>query len=390
MQLWQSTLRMALDHFWKGTGLGTFYYYYTAYRNPADESDGYFAHMDPLQFWAETGIAAPVLFYAALLAVLSRTIKAMRAPRVYSRQHMLMMGMFCGMLAVLLNTHISFHLYMPALIVPLAAIFGCWYLLCEKLIGSDDRSIIRLGGWRSAVFVALVLAVLLPPALWSVMWAKSTYALHKLPAPEATMTESELIKLETKAQKAQRYAPYGYGKFDEYLARLYLARLSGDIRHMDKSDRATVYMQAVRSLDAAEKKNPAYVAIWDMRARLYFAVDGVMLDDGYEKAVMALQAVIAFDPLAVDSRIGLAKLYMMRGDKEKAQQVLDDGMKWPRPKGRADINYLLATAQLHLATGDRKTYLRLMDEVKLRAKRYGFTKVPEGSGKSSPLRGKAR
>jgi hypothetical protein len=277
---------------------------------------------------------------------------------------------------------------MPALIVPLAVIFGCWYLLCEKLIGSDDRSTVRLGGWRSFAFALLVLAILLPPAAWSVMWAKSTHSLYKLAAPEATMTESELTKLETKALKAQRYAPYGYGKFDEYLARLYLARLSGNIRGMDKNDRATFYMQAVKSLDAAEKKNPAYVAIWDMRARLYYAVDGVMLDDGYEKAIISLQAVIAFDPLAVDSRIGLAKLYMIRGDKEKAMQVMDDGMKWPRPKGRSDINYLLTTAQLHLANGDKKTHDRLMAEVEERAKRYGFTKSE--IGKTNALRGKAR
>jgi hypothetical protein len=220
------------------------------------------------------------------------------------------------------------------------------------------------------------------------MWAKSTHSLHKLATPEATMTESELTKLETKAQKAQRYAPYGYGKFDEYLARLYLVRLSGDVRNMDKSDRTTFYMQAMNSLDAAEKKNPAYVAIWDMRARLYYAVDGILLDDGYEKAVTSLQAVIAFDPLAVDSRVGLAKLYMLHGDKEKAMQVLDDGMKWPRPKGRADLNYLIVTAQAHLANGDRKGHAQLMDEVKIRAKRYGFVESEAGNAKQ--LRGKAR
>jgi O-antigen ligase len=376
LELWRATLRMAQDHFWRGTGLGTFYYYYTAYRSPVDTSDGYFAHMDPLQFWAETGIAAPVLFYAALAAVLARTIRALRVPGGAPRLRLLMMGFFCGMLAVLLNTHISFHLYMPALIVPLAAVYACWYGLSEKLLGCGDRAALRLGGWRGAVFAALWLAILVPPALWAALWAKSTHSLHKLSLPAATMTESELTKLETKALKAQRFAPPGYGKFDEYLARIYIVRLSGDIRHMDKRERDTFFREAVAALDRAEKKNPAYVLIWDMRARLYYAVDGVLMDDGYEKAVALLKSVIAFDPLAVDSRVGLAKLYNLRGKRKEARAVLDDGMKWPRPRGRTDINYLIATAQMHEATGDEKGAARLLEEVKKRARAYGYVETP--------------
>ena len=66
--LWNSTWEMAKDHFWLGTGLATFFFFYPQYRNPEDSSDGFFSHMDPLQFWAETGVFAPILFYGVLPA----------------------------------------------------------------------------------------------------------------------------------------------------------------------------------------------------------------------------------------------------------------------------------------------------------------------------------
>ena len=75
--IWATSMKMAFDHFLTGTGLGTFYLYYPANRIAAlDNSAGQWAHMDSLQLFVETGIAAPVLLYALAASVIFAALKA--------------------------------------------------------------------------------------------------------------------------------------------------------------------------------------------------------------------------------------------------------------------------------------------------------------------------
>jgi hypothetical protein len=58
------------------TGIGTFYLYYPAVNTGDYFSTGRMAHSDPLQFWAEMGVLAPLLFYGFIIAACAATRRA--------------------------------------------------------------------------------------------------------------------------------------------------------------------------------------------------------------------------------------------------------------------------------------------------------------------------
>ncbi|HKL78248.1 MAG TPA: O-antigen ligase family protein, partial [Gammaproteobacteria bacterium] len=136
---WQSAWAMVQDHPWLGTGLGTFFLYFPRYRYPDDGSGGFYAHMDPLQFWVETGVLGPVLFYAFLTAVLVLTVRAARRVPAGSDQRLAIIGPFAGLLAVAVHTHITFHLYVLPILIAGGIILARWHLACEAALQEERK-----------------------------------------------------------------------------------------------------------------------------------------------------------------------------------------------------------------------------------------------------------
>ena len=118
VDLWLSTINMIVDHP-MGVGLGIWNIYYPQYTDTIIGT-GMFAHCDPLQFAAEMGIGAMILFYILCGVATARTTQASLIP-------------FCAILAVVLHTHISFHLYHPAIMILLSICLVAWEDKCEKV-----------------------------------------------------------------------------------------------------------------------------------------------------------------------------------------------------------------------------------------------------------------
>ncbi len=367
--LWQSTLEMALDNVWLGTGLGSFFYYYTNYRQMSDLSDGFFAHMDPLQFWAEMGIMAPVLFYGVLICVLLQTVKAVRATGDRGLK-LQIMGLFCGMLALALHTHITFHLYMPGILVPLATLMAFWYVSTEKALGGEgvrfqfqpSRKILMAGG-------ALVLFAALLVTGWCARAAVSVHLMNRIMAQVADGKMEEASKT---TDFLGHWAPDSYARYPEYKARFVIDRLWFNAKKMPPEQATALFQEATYYLNETEEKNPAHTRVWDLRARMYLALDNVIVDQGEEKAILLFRRVLNANPLAVDSRVMLANIYRSNGEQQKALALLEEGTRWPAVKGQQDINFLVAMAQLRLEMGDRDIHDRIIEEARRRAKRYGL------------------
>lgn len=370
LMLWSATLRMVRDHVWLGTGLGTFYFNYPAYRDIKDRSDGFFAHMDPLQFWAEMGIAAPALFYAVLAAVLLRTVSAVRFAGNDRILRLAVTGSFCALLAPVLSTHISFHLYMPGILIPLSALLAFWYVATERASGLC-RKTVQAGGWKKSGLLFAFCALTLLTGGWMARWAASASYLKRVQAATATgATAGDVAGL---MDRARFFAPPGYSKYHEYEARLIVAALFRGAKTMDPDEARRQYEKAEKALDRAQALNPAYTGIRELRAKLYFAVDGVVLADGLARAQAVLEQVVVLNPLSSDSRIGLANIYAAQGDVKKARALLEKGLKWPRPRGESDVALLLAAAQMRGADGDAEGRKKLIGEALRRAKAYGLT-----------------
>lgn len=370
--LWQSTWHMIKDHFFFGTGLASFYFYYPHYRNPLDRSDGFFAHMDPLQYWAETGVLTPILFYAVLICALLRTVHALRRlPRENFSLRMKIIAPFCGMLALCAHAHLNYHLYMPGLLLPLSILLSYWYVATEQAMGgSENRWFWNPAGRKQRLAaVAACLMIALLAGGWIARISTSTWIFGQI-QQAATANNSE--RVQDGLRLASVISPRSYGRVAEYEARLRVSKLWGNAAKMDPREVRQVYEEASRYLDEAEKQNPAFTTIWDLRARLNYSVDGILIKDGQDVAIRELKRVLDANPLSVDARIMLSQIYKKRGDLKTAAFILESGAHWPRPKGKTDLSFLINLSQLKSQQGDKQAAALYMQEAQKRAKAYGI------------------
>lgn len=375
--LWHAAAAMIRDHFWRGTGLATFPYLYSAYRLPSDHSDGYFTHMDPLQFWVEMGAGAPVLFYALMTAILIRTARAIKKTKnIRTRAQIL--GPFCALLALLLHTHLNYHLYMPALLVPAAVFLAYWYVATESALGaarhsfSPKRTGVRFSAAAAGCYI-LSLA-----ALWS---AGAAIATHYTAQAEMHLAQALPDEARKDMIAATRWAPRSKAQIPQYEAKWRTMKLRRD-EDLLVAQKQKLYGDALAFLDEAQRRQPSLENIYNDRAKLYFvAQEEGLAADGKALAIPELQKVLRMNPLNLDARTGLARIYMGEGEMKKALAVLDDGLHWPRPKGQPDLDYLVMTARLHKQTGDEKMHDALINEALERAKRYGLTRPAADRGR---------
>ncbi|HUW60782.1 MAG TPA: O-antigen ligase family protein [Candidatus Bathyarchaeia archaeon] len=110
---WQTGLRMALDNFWTGVGLGNFGTVYPNYKRPgAGEVKA--AHNDYLQILCETGIIGFGLFMAFWLYFMAwAAVRICREPDTAERWTLI--GLNAGLLAFLAHSLVDFSFFNPAL-----------------------------------------------------------------------------------------------------------------------------------------------------------------------------------------------------------------------------------------------------------------------------------
>lgn len=131
--IWESTFELIGQRFWTGSGLGTFFLMYPSVRDPVEiYSSGLMAHADPLQFWAEAGVPAVVLFYAVLIVTLLGFIRLLRQIPSGDSARFLPVALFCALLTLALHLHVTFHLYVASLLVVTGLVLGVYSRLLSE------------------------------------------------------------------------------------------------------------------------------------------------------------------------------------------------------------------------------------------------------------------
>jgi O-antigen ligase len=367
--LWRSTWKMIADHVWMGPGLGTFYYYYSFYRLPVDHSDGYFAHMDALQLWAETGIAAFVLFYAGVLALAWRTLHAIHiAPPEKARERALVAATFAGLLAVILHSHLNFSLYLPGLCVPMAILLACWYAGTEKII--QDRRFLPGTGRAGIAAFAVVVILSAGVSQWIVRSATGTYYIGKTAEAEA---RGDVAAMRAAIGTTARLAPADLFFVPQYEAR-WRALMLKQPNNFSTDEKKAMIDEGLRQTDRALALNTGFAYIRVTRADFYgMAQENGFMPDGDDRAIVELEKVLKADPLSLEARYALSYIYQRRGELKEALNVLGEGLNWPRPKGQPEIDFMVSVALLCRETGDQECYRRLIEAARNIAIGYGLT-----------------
>ncbi|MFP4561445.1 MAG: O-antigen ligase family protein [Thiohalorhabdus sp.] len=377
--IWEGTWHMVLDRPWLGFGLGTFFLFYPRYRLPADGgSGGYYAHMDPLQLWAEVGIGGPALLYLFLTAVLVQTVRAVRAEGVGPAGRLRVLGPFAGLLAVAVHTHITFHLYILPLLIAAGVVLAAWQVQCEAARGRQ-RALVRLPRgahprvWRAVLagVVALVVLDLGAAAAGDrfIRWGKA--------AVEAGDTDAALSHFHNaRAVIPNSDTPWALG------AEIRLAALGTPQTALDADQRRTIYGEAHHHLDRAQVRNPARARLDHLRARLYLAAPEGVEEAPSRRAEDAFRRALAKDPRLVKARQGLAELLLGDGREKAARAVLEEGLQWPYPGPRGLALYLRA-GELRERAGDAAGALTLA--------RSALERIPAEAGEArSTLRARIR
>ncbi|MCB9981381.1 MAG: O-antigen ligase family protein [Rhodospirillales bacterium] len=327
--IWASTWHLIQDHFWGGTGLGTFTYFYPRYRHPKDYSDGYFAHMDPLQFWAEMGVMAPVLFYLVLLLVLIRTIRATRACAPSSPERGWIYACFCGLLALAGHAHISFHLYMPINLFLAAFLLAGWFIATEAVLKISRYRLEADYNWLKMAIYLTLLVIIFSPILWM---ARATMGVHYLNQVDSLMQAGREEEARLALDKAWSYSPKNYSSLYDVEAKYRLHMLNAKRQTMSSEQRRKMYGEAHDYIDRASALNSGFVNLWNRKALIYFAGFPDMDPKARDKAEVLLEKTLAANPVLLDARIGLAHVFYLKGDKEKALAVMQDLYNYPVPK----------------------------------------------------------
>jgi O-antigen ligase len=108
--MWQSAWHIALDHPLFGTGWGSFFAYYPAYRSPLEvQTVGGFAHNDYLQFASEGGFPAMLLLAALGIGVAWRLRRSLAIPPNLNQFESICL--LLGVLALFLHAALNFIFY---------------------------------------------------------------------------------------------------------------------------------------------------------------------------------------------------------------------------------------------------------------------------------------
>lgn len=251
LRLWESTLAMIRDHFPFGTGFGTFSLYYPAYRKPEETySGGFMAHSDPLQFAAEAGISAPLLFYSFLILAALRMIKTWRVKR-----DPLTLAVFCGLAAMIAHAHIDFNLYSAPVLALSGLMLGWWLRETER--GPD----LKPDAVRSAMLALPVIAVLFMLQGFLRSEYHANIAQEAGAAGDVTIYAAE-IEAANKAGWGWNARPYVMA------AAVPLGILEAEGATLAADEKAAFVKRAYYLLEKAEEKNARLAAIPAYRARL--------------------------------------------------------------------------------------------------------------------------
>ncbi|WP_435640040.1 O-antigen ligase family protein [Micavibrio aeruginosavorus] len=315
------SIRMMMDNPIVGTGPGTFFLIYPGYRGSiSDTSLGAWAHCDPLQWGAEAGIPALILFYVILGAVLVRTIRAMRVATPDRRMDILVP--FTALLAVAIQSHVQFPLQTLAALIPCGILLAVWHHATAQALHGGDAIIAHDPGPKRTGFLIATLAVL---TLFIAMVVPIGGALFEMRAASRAWASDDpadarnvLIHL----ARADRWGPDSFIDPEVTLARINISMINANDA---PTSRTQLINETTDLLDAATYWNPYWADIDALRGDLALALG--LRDAARGHYIHALQK----NPLHFNARIALA--HTMLDDKKMtdAVRLLDMGLRMPHP-----------------------------------------------------------
>lgn len=345
LAIWENTLQMFKDHIWFGVGLGAFYLYYPSYRMPgADNSTGNWAHMDPLQYGVEMGVIAPLLLYGIAIAVLVRTIRAVKAAPQGSTERAGVMALFCALLAIFIHTHASFHLYIMPIMIVTGVWLALWYHLTSKVLETKNYAAVQMAAWQKPFMGFVTIAI---AGLIGVMAVSSAMGQHHLLRAHELIKRGLTEQFVAAIEEAESWAPHSFIDPEVHLASLYIDLLGKNAAALfTPEEQQALYLQTKELLDIASAMNPPWAQVDYKRGQMYSRINTDFEPEAPTMAITSFENAVKKDPMHFKARQELAQLYIQRGFVERAYTTLESGLKYPHnPDVAASYNQIMKSIE---------------------------------------------
>lgn len=343
--LWIATWHIIQAHPLAGTGIGTFFLYYPEVRQPADlTTAGLMAHSDPLQFWAEMGVLAPLLFYALALAGLIRTVAALKTCGADDASRLSILVPACALAAMMLHSHITFNFYALPNLMLAGFYLGIWFEACRAPPGEGRISAPLSNDARQGV-----------KGLSIALTAAGVFMFCAFMTSQALMEDARRAynrgDLETLARRIDQSSAAAMGWNAEPFT--LGASLSYTLSQAAPGMARDLQAQGLDHLARARHLNPRDPDIFILMGKIEAA------RGQNEAAMQDFERALALDPARLQTRRDYA-VYLMNNRKNAAAlSILREGLPWV-PLTRNPAGFLNLTIKTAVEEGDLETHKAAM------------------------------
>lgn len=319
--MWQSTLRMAVDHPITGTGWGTFVSIYPKYRSPLENStSGVTAHNDYLQIASEGGFVAMFLLISIFTILVVQLIKSLKLANKENGFESVVI--LLGVMAVFIHAIINFIFVFSFINLLLALYLARVAQIIEqpkalKIRELQIRSCIKTTGLS---LIALFLAI---PFLFHV----SSQALLTGSRPGLKLVN--LLNPHISAYQVASFITAIYPQ--EYIAQQMMLQTAEEYLKLNRHNpnvtdafKKNVLSDMIERFDAALLRSAHNPALGVREAKVLIDYSNMFAEDyAVVKAEQILTRNLQVDPTHVNSMITLSRLRVLQGNLKEASAILD-------------------------------------------------------------------
>lgn len=344
--IWRGAWDMVRDYPWWGIGLGTYYLAWPPYRDPSDQTLGFYVHNDYLQIWIETGLPGVLLLVSVLLGTLFMVARYLRQRQLDRDQRTETIALCSGLFAIAAHSFLDFNLYTLSISLLVGLALGRLHELVSNALAGTALVLCPAPHLRQPLYRFAVLAVIAGPAVYLAAVGLSD---HYFARGLAHGMRGEFQQADRAIRAAQQLAPAS----NKLLAYADLLRIA--LRAVPKesmADRRALYDEALAWLDGSLRANPYQALSHVVRARLYEEQPDLVAGDWRALAAAEYRRALELNPRLYTVRVYWAELLLGTNQTEKARDVLENGMAHWYAETPPVIAYYELTARLRRASGD--------------------------------------
>lgn len=325
LQIWESTIQMALDHPVTGSGWGSFGYVYPAYRMQIENgSSGFFAHNDYLQFAAEGGFPAILLLLGMLIALLFQLKRSLNLAN--KQTGMESVALILGVLALFIQAGVNFIFYFAFMSITAGFFLARASQLTEVptlfSIPKFDQirpSVKRLVAGTAILFISAPFALHLIAQL---CLTGSMLGLNLINLAAPKVTAFDVARLITVIRPAE-------GLAQEYVMQTFEHYLSDDANlNASSIDKGELLREAIEHFDSVRAREANNPRVGAREVKILMAHKSSYGEDkAYAKVKQILAANLKANPYHANSMIALSRLQLAQGSKADALITLQNSIE---------------------------------------------------------------